>query len=259
MALPGRVDPTSLPKTLLSWRLAAAAVLAVVLALVGIGPIPASLIGLLVYAGLVGAGVRRSGAGSASDRTTVDPFSIGEPWRQFVQSAQRSRGALDQTLRSVKAGPLRDRLTEISERLSEAVDESSAIAQRGNEIDGAVKRIDPTRLRSRLATLHQQQADAAAANTLPSPDDLVQGADPISTAIASVDTQLATADRLKALSAETANQLRLAQARLDELVARAAEVSIGTKDTDTYAANVDDLVDQLEALRLAVAETEQAA
>ena len=44
----------------------------------------------------------------------------------------------------------------------------------------------------------------------------------------SIESQLASADRLKALSPSTADRLRLTQARIDELVARAAEVSVGT-------------------------------
>ena len=73
--------------------------------------------------------------------------------------------------------------------------------------------------------------------------------------VESVERQLASADRLKQQSEQTAASLRLTQTRLDELVARAAEVRVGTFDTDTYARDVDDLVIQLEALHQAVAET----
>ena len=100
-----------------------------------------------------------------------------------------------------------------------------------------MNRIDPTRLRSRLETLRTQPGAGSGE------------------AIASVESQLQSADRLKALSADTADKLRLSQARLDELVARAAEVSIGAVDTDRYAHDVDDLVLELEGLRQAVAET----
>ena len=72
--------------------------------------------------------------------------------------------------------------------------------------------------------------------------------------MASVESQLASADRLKQLSASTADHLRLTQARLDELVARAAEVSVGASDTDRFAHDVDDLVLELEGLHQAVRE-----
>ena len=68
---------------------------------------------------------------------------------------------------------------------------------------------------------------------------------------------MASADRLKQLSASTADRLRLTQARLDELVSRSAEVSFGASDTDGFAHDVDDLVLEVEGLRLAVQETPQ--
>ena len=73
-------------------------------------------------------------------------------------------------------------------------------------------------------------------------------------ALASVESQLATADRLQQLSSNTADRLRLTQAKLDELVARAAEVSIGASSTEDFADDVDDLVIELEGLRQAVQE-----
>ena len=44
------------------------------------------------------------------------------------------------------------------------------------------------------------------------------------------------------------------EARLDELCARAAEVSVGSSDTDRFAHDVDDLVLELEGLHQAVQE-----
>lgn len=234
MAFKDRVYTPATAKALLSWRLVAGAAVAIVLVVVGLNPAASSLIGLGVYGVLVYAAMPKGPA-----RSNVDPFALSEPWRQFVKGAQRSRGALEQTVRNVAAGPLRDRLTGIADRLEQAVEESWKIAQRGDEIDDAVNRIDPVRLRSNLQALQSQKGDVSAAT-------------------ASVESQLASADRLKALSASTADRLRLTQARLDELVARAAEVSVGAQDTETYAHDVDNLVDELEALRLAVAETGQA-
>ncbi len=103
-----------------------------------------------------------------------------------------------------------------------------------------MKALDPTRLRSQLGTLQGQADSAPSAN--------------LTAAIESVQSQLATADRLKALSATTADQLRLNEARLDELCARAAEVSVGSSDTDSFASDVDDLVLELEGMRQALQE-----
>ena len=164
-----------------------------------------------------------------------------------MQGTQRARSSLRQALNATNDGPLKARLTDIAGRLEQAVEESWAIAKRGDEIDAAVNRIDPVRLRSQLATLTKTEPAAT------------DQAGDRSAAVASIESQLASADRLKALSASTADRLRLTQARLDELVARAAEVSVGTSDTDTYEHDVDNLVVELEGLRLAVAETNETA
>ena len=86
-------------------------------------------------------------------RRAIDPFTVGEPWRHFVQSAQRSRRQLTETIRATRPGPLRDRLQDIADRLDAGLQEGWEVAKRGNEIDGAIRALDPTRLRSRLDTL----------------------------------------------------------------------------------------------------------
>jgi hypothetical protein len=226
-------------KALLSWRILLGIGVGVVVGILaaptwGVGA------GIGVYVATVMAAMP-----TARPRSTIDPFAISEPWRHFVQGTQRARSSLHQAVSATKAGPLKSRLADIAGRLEQAVEESWAIARRGDEIDAAVNRIDPVRLRSQLATL-SKTADGD------------EGSDR-SAAVASIESQLASADRLKALSASTADRLRLTQARIDELVARAAEVSVGTSDTDTYENDVDNLVVELEGLRLAVAEANDSA
>ena len=222
-------------KALLSWRILLGIGVGVVVGILA-GPTWGVGAGIGVYVATVIGAMPPS-----RRRSTIDPFAISEPWRHFVQGTQRARSSLHQAVNATKAGPLKSRLTDIAGRLEQAVEESWAIARRGDEIDAAVNRIDPVRLRSQLAMLSKS-------------DPADQGSDR-SAAVASIESQLASADRLKALSAGTADRLRLTQARIDELVARAAEVSVGTSDTDTYENDVDNLVVELEGLRLAVAET----
>ncbi len=226
-------------KAILSWRILLGIGVAIALAFTPIG-VPAAIgIGVLVYAGSVAAAMPR---GPAVPR--IDPFTLSEPWRQMVQGAQRAAKQLHETVRGTPSGPLRDRMEGIVGRLDQALAESWEIARRGDSIDGTVARLDPTALRSKLATL-RAKFDAGPT------DDLAA-------AITSVEGQLASADRLKELSAQTAGRLRLTQTRLDELVARTAEVSIGAGDTDAYANDVDDLIIEIEAMRLAVEDTRSA-
>jgi hypothetical protein len=235
MAFRDRFWTPTTARAVLSWRILLGVVVGVVTALVGV-PIPvAALLGVIVY--VVGVAVAMP---RAPKPATFDPFTLSDPWRRFAQNAQRSRRQFRTTVANTAPGPLHDRLADIAARLDAGLQDGWQIAKRGDEIDSAVGRLDPTRLRSQLASL-QAKADAE-----PSED--------LTAAIQSLQSQLATADRLKAMSASTADQLRLNAARLDELCARAAEVSVGSRDTDTFASDVDDLVLELESLHEAVQE-----
>jgi hypothetical protein len=171
----------------------------------------------------------------------MDPFTLSEPWRRHVQGTQRAAARLRSTVEGTRAGPLRERLGSIADRLDHGLVESWRIAKRGDEIDDAIRRLDPTTVRSRLETFRAQA----------STDDSAE----LGAAIESLERQLETAERLIELSERTAARLRLTQTRFEELVVRAEEVSVGSTDTDTYAHDVDALVDEVEALRLAVEET----
>jgi hypothetical protein len=235
MAWRDRFFTPTTARAILSWRLLLGAAAGVGAWLLGLPVLAAVGIGVVVYGGSVALAMPR-----APRRAAIDPFAVGEPWRHFVKDAQRSRSQLQATIRDMPAGPLRDRLAGIADRLDAGLQQGWQIAKRGNEIDATVRRLDPTRLRSRRSSLEAR------------PDRTPE----VDGALESVDSQLATADRLKELSATTADRLRLSQARLDELVARAAEVSIGAASTDTYATEVDDLVLELESLRQAVQEVQ---
>lgn len=174
-------------------------------------------------------------------RSVLDPFTVGEPWRQFVQGATRSGTKLHQTIDTASDGPLKDRMQSIADRLDDGLRETWEIARRGDQIDDTIRRLDPTALRSKLDSLEQRTAGRA------TPD--------VDAALLSVQNQLESVRRLENESAKTADRLRLTQTRLDELVSRASEVAIGAGDTDAYEHDVDDLVVELEALRQAVDET----
>jgi hypothetical protein len=230
-------------KAILSWRLLLGALVGVGLGLLVGGP--AGAVAGVVAGVVAGAAVYGGSVLAAMPRPTaparIDPFTLSEPWRQLVQQGERAGRKLRDTVTAVSGGPLRERLQGVADDLERGLQEAYRIARRGDEIDAAVRRLDPVALRSRLLTLERQA-----------------GSDPtaeLRAAIESVRKQLASADRLKAQSTGTADQLRLTQVRLDELVARASEVALGTAEPDTYARDVDSLVEQLEALHMAVEET----
>ena len=237
----GGTTVPSMTRGLVSWPLPLGIGVGAALLAAGLGPGVAIGVGVALWAGL-GTTVSASKEPRRRRPPRIDPFAVGEPWRQFVSAAHRSADRLHATVADAADGPTKDRLTGIVERLDHGVEETWRIARSGDRIDDAVRRLDPTALRSQLSTLRAQQ-DAS-----PSDD--------LTAAIASVESQLATTDRLKERSAKTADTLRLAQARLDELVTRSAEISIGAGDTEAYEHDVDDLVIELEALRQAIQEVE---
>jgi len=239
MAFRDRFFTPTTAKAVLSWRILLAIGVGAGAAVVGLPIAAAAAIGLGVYAVSI---VQAMPAGVARPR--IDPFVLSEPWRQLMQQAQASGRKLRATVTAADDGPLRATMEGIVEQLEHGLGEAWEIARRGDEIDDAVRRLDPTALRSKLETLRADRADSPSVEA--------------DAAIASVERQLETSERLKQQSAETAASLRLTQTRLDELVARASEVRIGTVDTEAYRRDVDDLVIRLEALHQAVEETRTA-
>jgi len=239
MAFRDRFYTPATAKAILSWRILLGAGFGVVAGLLGVPWVAAIAAGVAVYAVSVLLAIPRG-----TKTPAIDAFTLSEPWRQLMQSAQGSQRKLRETISAVPSGPLREQLDDISTQLEHGLTEAYRIAKAGDDIDDVVRRLDPPALRSRLATAEQR----AAAD--PSPDNAA--------AVASIKEQLDSAERLKQQSEQTASTLRSNQAQLDGLVARAAEVRVGSADTDAYREEVGDLVVKLEALRQAVEETRTA-
>ncbi|MEO6125717.1 MAG: hypothetical protein ABIR32_18615 [Ilumatobacteraceae bacterium] len=198
-------------------------------------------IGLVAYAARIGVSM------SNRDRSRrIDPFVLSEPWRRHVQSALSAKGRFDRTVRATSGGPIKDRLVELEAKLDGAVNESWRIAVKGDEIDAALGQLNPQRADAELQRLRADTGAHAAGTTV--------GADHAA-AIASLEATIASGQRMQAVSTSTRGQLELLDTRLEELVARAAEVSIGTGDGGVLGNDVDDLVTSLEGLRLALEES----
>jgi hypothetical protein len=198
------------------------------------GPVLAVIGGALLYGGKVLAGMPKAGKGP-----TIDPFGLSEPWRNYVGASLSAQARFRRTVESVQPGPLRERLNDIASRVDDSVDECWRIGQRGNEIDGALRELDP----------HQVYEELLAAQRGPQTDDRAR-------VTKALESQYATIQRLADTSTKTRDQLRALQERLDELVARAVELkATGAMDAATLESEVDAVVDQMEALRQAVEET----
>jgi uncharacterized membrane protein YccC len=183
---------------------------------------------LVVAAGAIAAALRRRRPGQRA--MPIDPFVLSEPWRRSVSAAQSAQRRYAEIVAATPAGPLRSNLQSITRQVQRGIEECWLIAKRGDELDAALARLDRTSLQNRL--------DA-------STDDATR---------TSLQTQLESAQRIKATRDDADQRLRMLNTRLGELLAHAAEVSVGADTTTDLGSAVDDVVLQLESLRLAVEE-----
>jgi hypothetical protein len=175
-------------------------------------------------------------------RERIDPFTLGEPWRHFVRGALQAKARYDKTLAETRPGPLRDRLVDIGRRIDVGVHECWEVAQRGDALKDAIRAIDVPGVQRRMEALSA------------APDDPTNAA-----MLDALQARLDSAARLRAVSEEAENRLRLLDARLGEAVARGVELSVHRGEGTEAAglgADVDDLVLELTALRAALDETE---
>jgi hypothetical protein len=201
-----------------------------------------------VVGGLLGYGTRVAVAIPRRDRgSDIDPFAVGEPWRHAVQDAIQARRRFGDALKTFRPGPMRDALATISSRMDEAVEECWRVAQRGQVVQDARRSINDREvdweLKQARFSVGAGEPNAAQAST-----------------IAALENQLATAARLDALISGTRDQLGLLNARLDESVTRAIELSISNEGSGAEAlgSDVADIVDDLEALRDAIEDVDDA-
>lgn len=187
-------------------------------------------VGLVVLAVGALAVLARSRRRNSLHRVPIDPFTLSEPWRRHVSAAQATQRRYREIARGTPDGPLRDRLREIDAQVDKAVEECFGIARRGDDLDDALGRLDTGALNRQLE--HAVDEDTRV----------------------SLQSQLASAARIRATRDNTDSRLRLLTTRMGELVAQAAEVSVGTDTTDELGSGVGDVVTQLEALRLALNE-----
>lgn len=164
----------------------------------------------------------------------IDPFALREPWRFFVRDALSARQRFGEALAGADDGPLMTRLLEIQENLDQAVSVTWEVAQRGQQLTDARRRID-------VASL-DRTIDATA-------DD-----DPRHVAAAA---QKASHDRLRAREEQTRERLEILDARLDETIVRAGELATRTGggiELEELAGQVTGMVDELDSLRIALDE-----
>jgi len=206
----------------------------------GAGAVAAGLPIVLGALGLGGVAWLGRGAVAIPGRRgeKIDPFTLREPWRHFVRDALQAHDTFTQLVKRTPEGPLRDRLADIAERMEAGLKESWRIASRGETLVEARRAIDDPAVRAELASLQTSRSTADDASRARLAEAL--------------QSQIDAADRLDRIIDQTYDQLRLMDARMDNAVTRALEISVSATDSAAYGhlgAEVDGLVDDLEALR----------
>ncbi len=105
--------------------------------LAGLPALAAAGVGAVAWGARVALAVPR-----APRRQHIDPFALAEPWRDFVRDALHAQARFDRAVESANAGPLRERLAEIGERVKTGVSESWQVANRAQEISRALRQLD---------------------------------------------------------------------------------------------------------------------
>jgi hypothetical protein len=202
-----------------------------------LGPVVGGILGGAIgYGGRVAVAIPRNGA-----TAKIDPFGVNEPWRHAVKDSIQARSRYTDAVKAFQAGPLRDALHTTGDRIDDAVNECWKVAQQGQLLSTARKRIDDREIQWEL----QQAANQIPAGASASPTQ--------ARTIASLNAQLDTARRMDALISSTYDELRLINARLDEAVTQAIELSVTNHgDLSPVSHDVEDIVDSLTALRSAM-------
>jgi hypothetical protein len=173
----------------------------------------------------------------------IDPMSISDPWRGFVREALDAQRRYRKAVSAATEGPMRDRLIEIGERIDEGVGECWRVARRGDALVDAIGNLDPMSARRDLEAAKKE----AKATRGEAQEETVKA----------LEAQVASADRLTDVARDAQDKLRLLDARLDEAVARAVELSITADDVGELGGlggDVEGVVSEMETLRQSLEE-----
>lgn len=214
--------------------------------MLGVTPV-AAVVGLGAWAARVVAAMQRPGPPGDS----IDPFRLGDPWRRFVQDAQQAQRRFDDIVRRTRKGPLQERLQSIGERVGDAMRECWRIARGGDQLDAALRTLNAASIERELQEVIEERRQARGAETSFSLKRTQQ----------SLEAQLALVQRLQSVATDARHRLRLLNEQLDEMVARSVEISVQSQASGDLSAiggldaDVENVVDELEALRSAMEET----
>ena len=184
----------------------------------------------------------RTAPSARGDGDRIDPFTLSEPWRQYVQSAQESQRRFDETVRATSPGAVRDQLESLRSTVGDAITQCWMTSKRGAQLAKAFEQLSA---RQTAAELSDAQFRAQANR-----DPL--RAQALQETVTALQTQLDASERLRAGAIGAQDRLRSLDAQLDEIVARTVELSATADDVgavDAIGADLDRVRMGMEAVR----------
>lgn len=171
----------------------------------------------------------------------IRPKAVDEPWRGQVEDAVTAQTRFDDAIKLFRPGPMRDAMVANASQVEDAVSECWRVACQGQIVSEARARINDREINWELQRAEHTIGSVTASETK-------------TQTIASLKSQQATAARMDAVIGSARDQLGLLNARLDEAVTRAIELSVSSRldDASSLGAEVGDIVTDLETLRRAI-------
>jgi hypothetical protein len=232
---------------------------------VAIGLGAAHSVVLAVVLGLLGWSARMAAAVASRARKTkqaklkpaqLDPWSVPEPWRQLVKQALAAQTRFDQAVAEWPPGPMRDRLESLRPQLYEDVEQVGLAARRGAALSGWSPAGSAVSGRPSAAELSDQlrrtEAELSAAGGATSERQAA-----LARREEALAAQLRAVHSAEQATALTHDRLQLIVARLDEAVTSMLLLGVeatGAGATDTLAASLDSVMDEITALHQGLAD-----
>lgn len=176
----------------------------------------------------------------------IRPKTVDEPWRGQVEDAVKAQTRFDDAIKLFRNGPMRDAMVTNAVQVEEAVSECWRVARQGQIVSEARAQIDDREINWELQRAEHTIGSVTANETK-------------AQTIASLRSQQATASRMDAVIGSARDQLGLLNARLDESVTRAIELSVSSRldDAASLGNDVGAIVEDLEALRRAIEDVDE--
>jgi len=176
----------------------------------------------------------------------IRPKTVDEPWRGQVEDAVRAQTRFGDAIKVFRPGPMRDAMVDNSTQVEEAVSECWRVARQGQIVSEARAQINDREINWELQRAEHTAGSVTANETR-------------AQTIASLQSQQATAARMDAVIGSARDQLGLLNARLDESVTRAIELSVSSRldDAASLGNDVGAIVGDLEALRRAIEDVDE--